>query len=112
MAARARIARTDSADAPRRGGVSMFRARTATPHPGRVHAVAGAQRPVDGGYQRAYRLPMMPMLGFAPMTEFSWLGFGIMAVGIVFAVLGFAIIRRIFRDPDEGPDNWRFRRRR
>jgi hypothetical protein len=54
---------------------------------------------------------MMSMLGFAPMTEFSWIGFGIVAVGIVFAVLGFAIIQRIFRDPEDGPDNWRSHRR-
>ena len=47
-----------------------------------------------------------------PMTEFSWLGFGIIAVGIVGLVIGFAIIRWITRDAEEGSDHWRFHRRR
>ena len=42
---------------------------------------------------------------------FSWLTVGIIGVGIVGIVLGFALIRWITRDPEEGPDHWRSHRR-
>jgi hypothetical protein len=48
-----------------------------------------------------------------PMYDsgFSLLGVGIIAVGIIGIVLGFAIIRRITRDPEDGSDHWRSHRR-
>ena len=45
------------------------------------------------------------------MYDVSWLGVGIIVVGIIGSVLGFAIIRRIMRDLEDGPDNWRSHRR-
>jgi hypothetical protein len=47
----------------------------------------------------AYGSPMM-----LPMYADQ---FPLLAAGIVGFVLGFAIIRRIARDPDESPDHWR-----
>jgi hypothetical protein len=46
-----------------------------------------------------YDVPPDPLLGYA-----------IIAVGIVGLVLGFAIIRWITRDPEDGSDHWRYRR--
>jgi hypothetical protein len=56
------------------------------------------------------------MLMSAPMYEpdpsaFP-LGALILAVGFVFMVLGWAILRRITRNPEDGPDHWRSHRRR
>jgi hypothetical protein len=47
-----------------------------------------------------------------PMYDsgFSLIGVGIIAVGIILIVLGFAIIRRI-TDPEDGSDHWRSHRR-
>jgi hypothetical protein len=49
---------------------------------------------------------MQPMYA----VEFSWLGVGIIAVGVIGIVLGLLIVHRITRDPEDGPDHWRSHR--
>lgn len=62
---------------------------------------------VLGWFVVAYRLPMLQ-----PMYDsgFDLLGVGIIALGLIGLVLGFAIIRRITHGPDDNSDHWRYRR--
>jgi hypothetical protein len=48
-----------------------------------------------------------------PMYEYTGfpIGYLLIAVGIVGIVIGFAIIRWITRDPEDGSDHWRSHRR-
>jgi hypothetical protein len=55
---------------------------------------------------------MQPMYENPPYSSGFPLGAALLAVGVVGLVLGFAIIQRLTRDPEEGPDHWRSHRRR
>jgi hypothetical protein len=55
---------------------------------------------------------MQPPYQNPPYPEGFPVGAVILAVGIIGLVLGFAILRWITRDPEDGPDSWRSHRRR
>ena len=41
----------------------------------------------------------------------NWVGIGVVTFAVALIALGFRIIRRITRNPDEGDDPWRSHRR-
>jgi hypothetical protein len=49
---------------------------------------------------------LQPMYEAGP-SGFPWLGVGLLAVGIIGLVLGFAMILWITRNPEDSSDHWR-----